>query len=165
VRHESAAGEPRTGVWPPPTPVADLRAPTVQAIFRLAAKIRSTVNEQLAALGLLAGEEYLLVELWERDGCSQSELAGALGIDRARLSRMLQRLQAVGFLERRASDRDRRDVLVNLTPTGRELRYRIEELWQEVEWQTVGQLSPTERGELLALLRRIEAQMAMAEDP
>jgi DNA-binding MarR family transcriptional regulator len=144
-------------------PVADLRAPSAHAIFRIAAKNRSTMTRLLEALGLLAGEEFLLVELWERDGCSQSELAAAVGLDRARLSRMLQRLQTVGLLERRASDRDRRDMLVILTPKGRELRYRIEGLWQEVERQTVGQLSPTERGELMALLRRVEAQMTTGE--
>jgi DNA-binding MarR family transcriptional regulator len=145
--------------------VADLRAPTAHAIFRIAAKNRSTMTDLLEALGLLAGEEFLLVELWERDGCSQSELAAAVGLDRARLSRMLQRLQTVGLLERRASDRDRRDMLVTLTPKGRELRYRIEDVWQEVERQTVGQLSPTERGELMALLRRVEAQMTTSETP
>jgi DNA-binding MarR family transcriptional regulator len=140
-----------------------LRAPTVQTIFRIAVRNRSTMDNLLEALGLLTGEEFLLVQLWERDGCSQSELAAALGLHRARVSRMLQRLQTEGFLERRASDRDRGDMLISLTPKGRELRYRIEELWQEVERQTVGQLSPTQRGELMALLRRIEAQMTTGE--
>src|SRR5690349_17802709 len=82
--------QPRPNTWPPTMPVAVLRAPTVHAIFRIAAKNRSTMTGLLEALGILPGEEFLLVELWERDGCSQSELASALGLDRARLSKMLQ---------------------------------------------------------------------------
>jgi DNA-binding MarR family transcriptional regulator len=144
--------------------VADLRAPAVHAISRIGSKNRETIGTMLGALGILDGEELLIVQLWEQDQSSQSELEAIVGLDHSTVTKMLDRMQAAGFVERHPSERARGEILVALTPAGRDLRYRIEDVWQEVELRTVGGLSPTERGELLALLRRVEAHMQSTDD-
>jgi DNA-binding MarR family transcriptional regulator len=162
-RPDDTAGEPeqpetRAGTWPPPTSVADLRAPAVQALLRIARRNRWLLRDSLRRLGLLGGEEFLVVQLGELDGCTHAELADSLRLGHSNVAKMVGRLRAAGLVERRPSERARRGGMLYLTPAGRDLRYRIEEMWQEMELSTVGHLSPSERGDLLALLRRVEAQ-------
>ena len=53
-----------------------------------------------------------------RDGPQRvSELAGALGLDRTTVTRHLDDLAARGLVDRRPDERDRRALMVSLTPT------------------------------------------------
>lgn len=48
----------------------------------------------------------------------QSDLRARLGVTRATISIMLKRMERLGFVERRRSDGDRRQVVVTITPAG-----------------------------------------------
>lgn len=61
-------------------------------------------------------------------GLSQTELAATLGIERARLVRLLDRLQDRGLVERLQSDADGRRHALRLTPRGRLLLVRAKTL-------------------------------------
>jgi len=75
----------------------------------------------------------LLFGLADRGELSASELAGLAEVSPATATQMLDNLAAGGFIERSRSERDRRLVLVTLTPRGSELvaakRARYEKLW------------------------------------
>jgi DNA-binding MarR family transcriptional regulator len=77
----------------------------------------------------------LLFGLAERGELSASELAGLADVAPATATQMLDSLGAGGYVERGRSERDRRIVLVSLTPRGSELvaarRARYEALWTQ----------------------------------
>ena len=153
---------PRRGTWPASSPVADVEGPITHAIFRLARKHRVVVGTLLRPIGLFPGQELLLMQLRERDARSQADLVEALGIDHSTVTKMLQRMQAAGLVERRPSSGDRRVVLVGLTARGRRVRAQVERVWREMERLTVGHMTGAQRAGLLRLLRSMEAKLRPA---
>ena len=80
----------------------------------------------LRDIGLHRGQPPLLFALWDEDGQSQAALAERLGIAPATLTRMVQRMERAGFVERRADPADERLSRVHLTEAGRALyRFRF----------------------------------------
>jgi DNA-binding MarR family transcriptional regulator len=87
-------------------------------------------NEMFRAFRLL-GEDVtpeqwaVLIRLWERDGRSQGELTESTFRDGPTMSRILDGMQARGYLERRSDPSDGRARLVYLTRGGRELKRKL----------------------------------------
>ncbi|MEU6187736.1 MarR family winged helix-turn-helix transcriptional regulator [Nocardia sp. NPDC047038] len=87
--------------------------------------------------------------LWDSGPCRQAELAAAFDTDSASMTRTVQRLERSGFVRRPPDPDDRRATLVESTPAGKALRHRVEELWTELEADTVGGMSAAEQQQLL----------------
>ncbi len=113
-------------------------------------------GEALRPLGLFPGQELLLLQLNDGECRSQAELVDALGLDHSTVTKMLQRLERSGVVERRQSEDDRRVVLVSLTDEGCAARHAVEGVWQSLEDSTVSTLSERQRAQLLDLLRKVE---------
>jgi len=142
--------------WPKASEIAEASGPVTHAIFRLSRMNKTMIGGLLRDLGLAPGQELLLLQLWDRDGCSQTDLVGRLGLDPSTVTKMLQRLERDGWVRRAPSDGDGRVTLVTLTDKGRRLRGNVTRLWSELEQETTKMLSPTERARLLALLHKVE---------
>jgi DNA-binding MarR family transcriptional regulator len=67
----------------------------------------------------------VLIRLWERDGCSQTELSDATFRDQPTMSRILAGMQERGWLERRVDPEDARARKVHLTRSGRDLKAKL----------------------------------------
>jgi DNA-binding MarR family transcriptional regulator len=74
---------------------------------------------ELASIDIRPAEFSALVVVGANRGLSQAELAASLGIERARLARLLHRLQARGLIQRLPSSADGRRHALQLTPQGR----------------------------------------------
>jgi MarR family transcriptional regulator, organic hydroperoxide resistance regulator len=79
-------------------------------------------REKLAAYGVTPVQYAILKVLWERDGQSGAELGTRLAIDSATTTGIFDRLEASGFVERRADGQDRRVQRIFLTARGRTLQ-------------------------------------------
>ena len=86
-------------------------------------------------------------------GLSQTELAATLGIERARLVRLLDRLQDRGLVERLQSDADRRRHALRLTPRGRLMLARAKTLAARHEQGLTGKLGAERYDMLISSLR------------
>jgi DNA-binding MarR family transcriptional regulator len=64
-------------------------------------------------------------------------------------------MERAGFLERQSDPQDQRVSRVYLTDEGREIRGAVEELWAELEGQTLEGFSDEEREALERFLERI----------
>ena len=142
--------------WPSSTALAERTGPTVHAVFRLSRMHQTIIGRLLRELGLAPGQELLLLQLWDRDRCSQTDLVERLGLDPSTVTKMLQRLERGGWLRREPSTEDGRVMVVTLTPAGRDLQDAVTSLWNELEGETVKSLSADEQAELLRLLRKVE---------
>jgi DNA-binding MarR family transcriptional regulator len=76
-------------------------------------------------LGLGVPETTILVHLLHDGPRTPTALARRVGVTPASVTAQLDRLELAGHVIRRANPRDRRSVLVALTPAGRELVDRI----------------------------------------
>ena len=116
---------------------------------------RARAQELLGALGVHVGQEMILFQLWKRDGLNQTELTSCLGVEPPTTTKMVQRMEASGLVERRADPSDGRVVQVWLSPRGRALEQPVTQAWQTLEAMTVAHLSAGERAILLELLSKV----------
>ena len=102
-----------------------------QVCFALAVASRSVIalyRPLLEPLQLTHPQYLVMLALWERSPRSVKDLSGALRLDSATLSPLLQRLEALGYCTRRRSSDDERMLTVELTRRGRELRDEAEKI-------------------------------------
>lgn len=112
---------------------------------------RNQASKVLAEVGLYPGQEMILIQLWQEDGLSQSQLAERLGVQAPTITRMLQRIEAVGLVTRRCCPQDCRISHVYLTEQGQAIQAAVEAAWNQLETHLLAGLNLEER----ILLRRL----------
>jgi MarR family transcriptional regulator, organic hydroperoxide resistance regulator len=133
-------------------------------IIQVARAHRATALTHLSKLGLHPGQEIILMQLLRRDGQSQTQLAELLGVQAPTVTKMLQRLEAGDFVERRPSSQDNRVTLVYLSQKGRSLDQPLQDAWAALEQQTGQGLSDDEHNTLLQLLECLRSNLASNAD-
>lgn len=76
-------------------------------------------DRALAPLGLTTYQGSMLLNCLRREGNTPAELAALNGLYVSTITRMVDRLEKKGFLTRTRSDKDRRQVILRITPKGR----------------------------------------------
>jgi MarR family transcriptional regulator, lower aerobic nicotinate degradation pathway regulator len=125
-----------------------------QLFFRLWRVSHTRFAEALEPLGLTTALFALLNVLATREGAIQQELGAAMAIDPSTMVSLVDQLETAGLAKRRPRPRDRRAREVAITPKGRRVLERARRLAMQVQDEVLRGLSPAERRELLALLRR-----------
>jgi len=90
-------------------------------------QIRSVTYKAFAAHGLeLTPEQWIvLVQLWRKDGQSQSALSELTLRDPPTMSRILATMEKSGLVERGVDEKDARSRVVKLTRTGKALQGKL----------------------------------------
>jgi len=85
------------------------------------------LNQHFKSAGIdITREQWtVLAILWHQDGVSQQVLADATGRDKPSITRLLDNLQRLGYLERKADPNDRRSNLICLTRKGRNAESKV----------------------------------------
>ena len=107
------------------------------------------------AIGLHRGQPQVLLALWEQEGLTQTELAGRLKIKPATVTKMLQRMEKTGFIQRKPDAADQRVSRVYLTKAGRAIQGDVEAVLETMEAETFASFTLKEQG----LLRRFLLRM------
>ena len=133
--------------------------PTLEHIGHLLIKVctfkHRRMHELLDGLGLYRGQPFVLRALWKQDGMTHSELAELLDRSPATITKMVQRMERAGFVERRPDPGDERVSRVYLTDVGRNIKSEVEDVWRAFEEQVVSGFSEEELTVLRSLLLRI----------
>lgn len=127
--------------------------------------LRTVFDRRVRHLGLTRVQWLALTRLHRRPGASQSDVAEILEIEKATAGRLIDRLEANGWVERRADARDRR---VNRVYLSRQAERVLQSLWPIAETtnnDAMRDLSDTERRVLTDLLRRMKGQLQEMADP
>jgi DNA-binding MarR family transcriptional regulator len=107
----------------------------------------------LARIHISPAQFSVLVVISANRGLSQAELAETLGIERARLVRLLHRLEARGIIKRLQSAADGRRHALLLAPQGRTLVARAKTLAAHHEKRLIEKLGVERHAMLLHALR------------
>ncbi|MCD7108975.1 MarR family transcriptional regulator [Rhizobium sp. DKSPLA3] len=89
-------------------------------------KLRAVFDAKVKERGLTLSRARALFALSRRDGLNQRELAEELAIETPTIVRLLDGMEAQGFIERRVEKSDRRAKQIHMTPMGRALAEEIE---------------------------------------
>ncbi|WP_305784397.1 MarR family winged helix-turn-helix transcriptional regulator [Symbioplanes lichenis] len=119
-------------------------------------------TDLLAGLGLYPGQELILLQLYDQDGQTHTELQRALRSDHSTISRSIRRMEQTGLVTRSPAEKDKRAMIVSLTERGRALRPDVVNLWSTVESAMAGALTGAQRADFLELASRLEQALASA---
>ena len=86
---------------------------------------------------------------------TQATLADAIGADKTRIIPTLDELQQKGYIERRPDPDDRRVRLLEITPSGREVKNAVQVDIQRGEERWLSELTAQERDVFLRALERM----------
>jgi len=116
---------------------------------------RQLAEAALNKLGVHTGQEMILLQLWIEEGIPQSQLAASMEVEPPTATKMLQRMERAGLIERRPDPTDARISRVYLSERGRALEQPVLDVWKQLEAQTVARLSLTEQALLHRLLMQV----------
>ena len=114
--------------------------------------------ERLEPLKLTPAHAGILRAIHHAQGISQQALAKHLGMFPSRVVFVLDELQRLGLVERRASAKDRRTYALHLTAGGKARLEAVGRVAREHQEALCAALNPGERETLASLLSRIAEQ-------
>lgn len=122
---------------------------------RILALMAGEVDEALGPQGLTSAQWVPLLKLHMGEASTVAELARECQLDAGAMTRLLDRLEAKGLIERVRSSEDRRVVNLQLTKEGRVAARQIPAVLCKVQNAFLQGLSIEEWQQLRALLRRV----------
>lgn len=142
----------------------DHRRTVTHRLAQAAHAYRVRAGSQLSRINLHSGQEALLKALSDADGMSMSDLAAALGVQPPTVTKMISRLAAQDYVERRAAPGDGRQAQVFLTERGRDAIGQIDKLWKRIEKTALAGVDDKDRKRLRKLLRQVERNLGAVKD-
>jgi len=133
-------------------------------ISDVARLLRTAFDRRVRALGITRAQWLVLTRLHRYPGASQTELADMMEVERASAGRMIDRLEANGWVERRAVRRDRRIKRVYLTPEAERVHRRIWRVAEATVDEALADLSAREGAQLMKLLTRVKRSLVAVVD-
>ena len=113
----------------------------------------------LEAYGLTVPRYYALNHIAADPGLSPSRLSNRMFCDKSNITRLLQGLEADGYVERRAHEHDGRLHRLYLSPAGLDLQQRIQAAHHRYVDQRLAGLSSTETEQLAETLARLAGHL------
>lgn len=117
-------------------------------------------EERAQALSLTLPQCRALLHLENNEGVSQKRLSELTELDPMTLVRILDRMEADGWVQRRFDPTDRRAHTLWLTSKSKPVLEHIAHLIAEVRAETLHGLSNDERSKLIELLGRVHANLS-----
>ena len=130
----------------------------VHDVARLLRK-RLEQRARAAGIGLSRAQWQVLANIARCEGINQAGLAGILDIEPITLVRLLDRLEGMGFVERRLDPKDRRQRNLFLTDQAWPELERVRELGAAVREEALAGLDDASRKRLLAELGGIKTNL------
>ena len=134
-------------------------------ISDVARLLRTEFDRRVRRLGITRAQWLVLTRLHRRPGASHSELAEMMEVEKATAGRMIDRLVANGWVERRTQRDDRRVKRVYLTREAERVHKRIWSVAEATVEAALADLSGAESKQLMALLQRIKKTLGAASEP
>lgn len=154
---KSKAGRPRRSKLPP-TVGLDLDClPTLIGfnIRRAQIALWRDFNRQFADGDVRPGVFSAMLLANANPGIAQIDIANQLGIDKASVVSLIDRMEHSGWVERRRSSEDRRRQGIFVTPAGAKACRSLKKEMLEHERKFVGRFTEQELRLLISLLRRL----------
>jgi MarR family transcriptional regulator, organic hydroperoxide resistance regulator len=105
---------------------------SISRLFRTSIRLQTAFDRCFSQFGITAQEAAVLVRCAEEGEISAGRLAKAMGRDKGKISRFVERLEGDGFLVRKNNPCDHRLQIITATTKGRrvapQLRLRFEEV-------------------------------------
>ena len=143
--------------------LADAYAPECFLPLRLpllASRLTGMMTRACRSLGLSLPGSRIVALLGQKESVPRRELLARCGMDKVRLSRVTRRLRAQGYIEQRNVPDDRRQVILALTPRGKEICRDLKRVMLDLHATLVGMVGSEEYKAFERVLDRFESEAA-----
>lgn len=130
--------------------------------------LRKVFDGRVRSLGMTRSQWSVLAYLYRSDGITQSALADLLEIAKPSMARLLDRLEAAGWVQRRPDSKDRRAKRVFLTDKTRTVLVTMREIGLQTREDALANIPREDRERLIDMLIAIKTNLlnlAPAETP
>ena len=124
-------------------------------IIKLSHALALDMDRRLRAADVTLSQWLVLRQLWRQEGRSQVDLQGLLGLERATVNDLIQRMARSGLVESRPDPGDGRVKRIFLTERGRALKEITSTFEEEVNDHALQGFSEDERAFFIRLLKRV----------
>ncbi|EKA7348824.1 MarR family transcriptional regulator [Vibrio vulnificus] len=112
-------------------------------------------DKRLKEHGLTVALWPTLMCLWEKEGMTQREIAQMSKVESSTTTRTLDKLEALGLVERQPDPESRRSFRIFLTDKGKALKSEVIHLPVEVNESLLSTLADSEQEALLSALQKL----------
>jgi DNA-binding MarR family transcriptional regulator len=134
-------------------------------ISDVARLMRTVFDRRVRRIGLTRAQWLVLTRLYRRPGASQSELAEMMEVEKASAGRMIDRLEAKGWVTRQAQAGDRRVNRIYLTREAERVHKRMWRIAEATVEDALSGLSRREAAQLMKMLSRVKLSLLdLADD-
>ena len=146
---------------PSPTPDLSTCGSSLGLLFRqVRDALRDAMERELAANGHdLTLSQYITLKKLHYGTASASELAQAAELNPGAMTRLLDRLEAMGLVQREAHPSDRRALRIVLTARGKAIWPELERCADRVREDALAELDDRQRLELVRMLEHVYANL------
>lgn len=140
----------------------------IETGYRLAdnsRQLRRLFDERVRGLGLTGPQARLLLSLERNPNENQAFYAERLDIEPITLTRIVDRLEDAGWVERQADPADRRARILHLTDKSRGIVTRLHASVEALTEEMLGGFDAAERALFARMLDRIAANLLAARQP
>jgi MarR family transcriptional regulator for hemolysin len=135
-------------------------APTLGFLLHDVARLlRKRFEQNARGSGLTRSQWQVLAYLSRNDGINQSGLAELLDVEPITLGRIVDKLEALGLVERHPHPSDRRIHLLRLTPGARPKLAQLQLLGDITRGEALSGVSEAEQARLLKTLQTLKANL------
>ncbi|MSO77218.1 MAG: MarR family transcriptional regulator [Alphaproteobacteria bacterium] len=121
--------------------------------------LRTEFDRRVRRVGLTRSQWLVVTRVYRRPGCSQSELADMMEVEKATAGRLLDRLEDNGWIRRQADPNDRRIRRVHLTAEASRVHRNIQEIAHATVDDALSDLDGRERERISDLLLLVKGRL------
>jgi DNA-binding MarR family transcriptional regulator len=133
-------------------------------LYDVARLMRTTFDRRVRSLGFTRSQWWVLNHLFRNDGVTQSELAVILEVEKASLGRLLDRMEAKGWVRREEHASDRRAKRVYLTEEVQPAIKAMRAAAAEVRREALSSLGLAQQDQFVDTLLTIKANLSQYEN-
>jgi DNA-binding MarR family transcriptional regulator len=108
---------------------------SISRLFRTSIRLQTAFDRCFSEFGMTAQEAAVLVHCADEGETSAGKLAKAIGRDKGKITRFVDRLETSGFLTRKSDPRDHRLLIIKATGRGRRVVPHLKMRFEEVRGQ------------------------------
>jgi DNA-binding MarR family transcriptional regulator len=125
--------------------------------------LRRDFDRRVRVLNMTQAQWRALAHLARDEGINQAALAERLEVKPITIARLIDRMQAAGWVRREADAADRRASLLFLTPKAKPILDELQAHADEARKTLLGKITPTSRRQLIATLERMKTNLNEAD--
>ena len=126
--------------------------------------IRTVYDRRVEHLGITRAQWRAMVRLSRLESCTQTQLAAELEIEKPTLGKLIERLEAKGWVERHADARDGRTKRLYLTPKAKPVLDEMYEMVDEMQARVFAGLTPEDEERLHDMMMQVKGNLSAMLD-